>query len=257
MARKKSRQSLSELLKQLSATQQELVRGVVERLLLPVQTVHHSTHPPFTAELVRVLAESLQLHHTLSARPLSKENFEFVLIKAAQLSGQPSIHGPRGLAKHDVEINQEKYSLKTQADANIKRNVLHISKFMELGKGDWSNLASLEGQRDRFLKHLEGYDRICTLRYFRNPSNRAMPAISHEYELVDIPKKLFLEAVDGIITMQQNSKQTPKPGYCRVYDSAGLVKYALYFDGGSERKLQIKVLNKSLCTVIATWVFDA
>ena len=33
------------------------------------------------------------------------------------------------------------------------------------------------------------------------------------------------------------------------------MKYQLYFDGGTERKLQIKNLRKDLCTVHATWVF--
>ena len=38
-------------------------------------------------------------------------------------------------------------------------------------------------------------------------------------------------------------------------ESRGEMKYQLYFDGGTERKLQIKNLRKDLCTVHATWVF--
>lgn len=34
-------------------------------------------------------------------------------------------------------------------------------------------------------------------------------------------------------------------------------KYALYFDGGTERKLQIKSLRKSLCVVHASWEFES
>lgn len=67
----------------------------------------------------------------------------------------------------------------------------------------------------------------------------------------------MMEASAGIITMQDKSSQTPKPGYCRVYDTKGAEKYALYFDGGTERKLQVKSLDKSLCRFIATWSFDA
>ncbi len=32
--------------------------------------------------------------------------------------------------------------------------------------------------------------------------------------------------------------------------------FQLYFDGGTERKLQIKHLLKSLCVVHAEWKFD-
>jgi len=55
--------------------------------------------------------------------------------------------------------------------------------------------------------------------------------------------------------MRHQSKQNPKPGYCSVTDDEGNVKFKLYFDGGTERKLQIKNLRKDLCIVHATWEF--
>ncbi len=206
---------------------------------------------------LRIFGEALQFHHVLSDRHLSKENFEYVLMRTMTLTGKAAKHGPPGLAGYDVDIGGEKWSLKTQADRNIKRNAIHISKYMELGKGEWTDEASLAGLRDRYLKHLKGYARIFALRYFRTPPKREDPATRHEYELVEIPKALLLKASTGTITMQDKSKQTPKPGYCRVYDVSGAEKYALYFDGGTERKLQIKGLDKALCRVIATWSFDA
>ena len=33
------------------------------------------------------------------------------------------------------------------------------------------------------------------------------------------------------------------------------MKFALYFDGGTERKLQVKDLQKSLCIVHGEWDF--
>ena len=56
--------------------------------------------------------------------------------------------------------------------------------------------------------------------------------------------------------MRKHSKQTPKPGYCDVKDTDGTLKYQLYFDGGTERKLQIKHLKKDLCIVHARWIFS-
>jgi len=53
--------------------------------------------------------------------------------------------------------------------------------------------------------------------------------------------------------MMLQSTQDPKPGYCTVEDSVGQVKFRLYFDGGGERKLQIKDIRKNLCVVHAEW----
>lgn len=49
-----------------------------------------------------------------------------------------------------------------------------------------------------------------------------------------------------------DSRQNPKPGYCRVTVN-GQPAFELYFDGGTERKLQVRKLQVSMCTVHATW----
>ncbi|HEY8746494.1 MAG TPA: hypothetical protein VIM11_00870 [Tepidisphaeraceae bacterium] len=59
------------------------------------------------------------------------------------------------------------------------------------------------------------------------------------------------------IRMMKKTKQKDHPpAYCDVNDDAGVLLYQLYFDGGSERKLQVKSLLKSLCIVHATWYFN-
>ena len=69
--------------------------------------------------------------------------------------------------------------------------------------------------------------------------------------------KLLLEGADAQLVIQTRSRQTPQPGYGNVYDADGRLKYALYFDGGTERKLQIKAIRKDLCVVHATWRFES
>jgi type II restriction enzyme len=118
---------------------------------------------------------------------------------------------------------------------------------MELGKGKWE----LPLLRDMFLKHMESYDRIFQFRCLL-----AGPA-TYFYELVEIPKALLEEIGTGKLITQKSSRQTPKPGYGNVSDSEGKLKFALYFDGGTERKLQIKKIRKELCVVHATWRFDS
>jgi type II restriction enzyme len=138
-------------------------------------------------------------------------------------------------------------SLKTQADAGIRDELLHISKFMELGKGAWE----LPLLRDLFLDHMRSYERIFQFRCLvQGPT-------SYLYELVEIPKSLLLEGANAHLVVQTESRQTPKPGYGNVFDLDGGLKFALYFDGGTERKLQIKSIRKSLCLVHATWRFDS
>jgi len=138
-------------------------------------------------------------------------------------------------------------SLKSEAAANINADYIHVSKWMELGKGEWV----LEKLRDAFLEHMRSYERIFTLRCLS-----AGPT-TYSYELVEIPKALLLESQNCRLEIRNESKQSPKPGYGYVTDGHGNLKFALYFDGGTERKLQIKHIRKSLCLVHATWRFES
>lgn len=56
---------------------------------------------------------------------------------------------------------------------------------------------------------------------------------------VEIPKALLQEAEGGELEICRKTKQETRPGYCRVMDTDGNLKFELYFDAGSERKLQI------------------
>jgi type II restriction enzyme len=124
---------------------------------------------------------------------------------------------------------------------------LHISKFMELGRGPWE----LPLLRDLFLEHMRSYQRILQFRCLKPGPT------SYLYELVEIPKSLLLEGAGAELVIQAKSRQTPKPGYGYVRDAEKNLKFALYFDGGTERKLQIKAIRKELCTVHATWRFES
>ena len=194
--------------------------------------------------------DALRIHHCFSAEPFSKDKFEYVLVEILKMSGTKASLAPRGNPGHDISIDGVKISLKTQADKNIKEDKLWISKFMELGRGEWGdNSDDLVMLRDKFFSHLKSYDRIFTLRALQKGP-------SWSYELVEIPKKILLLAKTGKLEMMHNSKQTPKPGYCHVTNKSGEKIFKLYFDGGGERKLQIKNLLKKYCTVHATWKFE-
>ncbi|MEM7348728.1 MAG: restriction endonuclease [Chloroflexota bacterium] len=204
-----------------------------------------------TPDVLQDFGDALRIHHCFSSEAFSKDKFEYALARVAKLSGIEAELAPKGNPGHDITINGQAVSLKTEAAKAIKADKIHISKFMELGKGDWSDRDDdLVGLRQRFFDHMQAYERIFTLRRLLARSGNWC------YELVEIPKALLLEAESGRLEMRHSSTQMPKPGYCYVTDENGEDKFQLYFDGGTERKLQIKQLQKHLCIVHATWRFE-
>lgn len=236
-------------LPKLGVEQLSFIQSVVDRLSQPFTFNRNEQSDLVTAPVLRDFGDLLRVHHVMSAESLSKDRFEYALEKVLNDCGIPAKRSSRGNPGHDLTIRDVPFSLKTEASKNIKETAVHISKFMEMGKGQWTDqLEDLDGLRDRFFNHMKSYERILTLRRLPRDGH-------HFYELVEIPKALLLEAEHGEMEMMFGSRQMPKPGYCTVTDEFGRVKFQLYFDGGTERKLQIKALDKGLCIVHATWSF--
>ena len=246
--------ALAAQLLMLSDSQRGWVQGVIDQFQLPFRYHRDGGSDIITTEVLERVGDALRIHHAFSMQALSKDRFEFALERALKLCGfNARLADSRTNRGHDLTVNGQRISLKTEAANNIRRDMIHVSKWMELGRGEWR----LDLLRDLFLEHMEGYDRIFTFRRLEPGPSR------YEYELVEIPKALMLEAADAQLVVQDTSKQNPKPGYGHVLDDKnafvglGELKYSLYFDGGSERKLQIKALRKSLCNVHASWVFES
>jgi type II restriction enzyme len=241
-------QVLARQLSNLTPSQQEWVQAVVGQFQLPHTYWRDSGSNLISETVLNRLGDVLRIHHAFSRQPLSKDRFEFALEAALNRSGvRAQLNLSRTNPGHDITIEGVPVSLKTEAAKNIRRDSLHISKFMELGKGEWD----LEVLREQFFRHMRSYDRIFQLRCLvQQPQH-------YEYELVEIPKALLEEARTGLLEIQHNSRQNPQPGYCRVYGAGHIEKFALYFDGGTERKLQIKGIRKELCKVHSTWRFQS
>jgi restriction endonuclease SmaI-like protein len=239
-------------LSSLTPSQHEWVDSVVGQFKLPHTFWRDPMSQWMTEQVVERLGDAMRIHHAFSRQALSKDRFEYAFERALTLSGIPSrLEDRRTNPGHDITVAGVPISLKTEAAANIKLNEIHVSKWMELGKGEW-DLALL---RDRFLDHCTRYDHILTLRCIARVP-KADPTF-FKYELVEIPKALMLEAKHCHLEVMTNSKQNPQPGYGYIHEPNGLRKFSLYFDGGSERKLQIKHLRKDLCQVHATWEFES
>ncbi len=244
---KKRIESLVASVQRLSPGQFSWLERTVEIFRFPCHyTIFHSDL--FDQEILENFGDALRIHHSFSVEPFSKDKFEYVLERVVNMSSERAKLASKGNRGHDITIDGIGVSLKTQANSRISEEKIWISKFMELGKGVWGdNPSDLERLLELFFAHLENYERIFTLRALKK-------APDWIYEMVEIPKELLLRATTGALEMKTGSSQYPKPGYCYVRDG-DIDLYQLYFDGGGERKLQVKNLLKNRCIVHARWEF--
>lgn len=242
------KKDILDALESLRPAQSQWLKGAILAFSVPHQFQRAEDSDLVTQAVLENLGDRMLSHHAGSRQALSKDRFEFAFEAALNDSGiSAELVKSRTNRGHDITISGAPVALKTEAAAAIREDTIHVSKWMELGKGAWE----LPLLRDAFLEHMKSYDRIFTLRCLSTaPANV-------RYELVEIPKMLFMEAANCVLVVQEGSTQSPKPGYGYVRDSAGLLKFSLYFDGGSERKLQIRGLRKELCKVHATWTFGS
>ncbi len=238
----------------------KVLEGLPEHRLLWVEKVTDILNCPHTFVLndesfmtedwCLSFGDALMIHHAFSNEPFTKDKFEHALVNTAKMVEIKANFAPRGNRGHDIEIDSTRISLKTQADKGIKRDLIWISKYMELGKGEWTDKSEqLTGLVKMFLDHLEESDKILILRCLDKQP------IWH-YELIEITKGVLKRSETGQLKMMMESKQMPKPGYCTVLSPENKIDFQLYFDGGTERKLQVKGLRKDLCRVIAEWTFE-
>lgn len=250
------------------------ISAVQQAILKSVQSALNTNHKFELNELVpnkfRVLTEEsasfigmqMKLHHAFTTSAFSKFAFEHGLMESIKYSGGNAELARQGNPGYDITIEGQKFSLKTEAAKNSNINAVHISKWMELGKNaNWGNKEKFDIEKEQvlvelaeeFVRHLGGYDRILVLRHLSG--KKVNSSFSRYYELVEIPKEILLECLNGRFELKMDSKQFPKPGYCYVTNKYGNPIFSLYFDGGGERKLQIKHLDKSVCIHHASWEF--
>jgi type II restriction enzyme len=241
-------QTLIETIPELTLGQLHWMHRIVEVFTTESQYTIGQTDL-FDETALQNFGDAMRVHHSFSAEPFSKDKFEYVLVEVLNLSGYHASLAPKGNPGHDITVDGVKLSLKTQANKSIKEDMILIKNLMELGQGQWTdNPEDLEGLRQQFLNHLEHYDRILSLRALQKHPQ-------WKYELIEIPKDLLKLARSRPLEMKTKSRQTPKPGYCTVCDRDRGKLFDLYFDGGTERKLQVRNLRKDRCRVHATWEF--
>jgi type II restriction enzyme len=242
--------TLSKAIAGLSGYQRQIVSRIVNVFSTSRVYWRSPTSDLVSAGFLEDFGDTLRVHHSFSREPFSKDKFEYAMESVLISNGVDAALAARGQRGYDLRIGKKKTSLKTEAASAIRDESIHVSKFMELGGGEWSDdPADLVGLRKQFLALLSNTDRILILRALR----KGTP--DYFYELVEIPKRLLMKAATGRLEMMSSSSQFPKPGYCYV-EKDGSLLFSLYFDGGGERKLQVKHLRKDQCVIHASWKFD-
>ncbi|BFU94694.1 MAG: hypothetical protein NTNFB02_14160 [Nitrospira sp.] len=250
MSRQERLARLITAIQELSDYRLQLIDLIVSVFSLPKEYRKSEGLGLISERVLEDFGDVLRLHHCFSREPFSKDKFEYALENVLKTAGINANLAARGQRGYDICIGGEHFSLKTEAAKAIRLDTIHISKFMELGGGQWGDdPADLIGLRDQFLTVLSRINRILILRALRKGTPDWL------YELIEVPKALLEKVVNGRCEMVKDSSQYPKPGYCYV-EEKGKILFALYFDGGGERKLQIKALGKDLCVFHASWKFD-
>jgi hypothetical protein len=181
--------SLTRRIEDLPEGQLALLSSVVETFEQPIKSGRLNDSDVVCPDFLVAFGDMLKLHHTLSDDYLDKHRFEAVMARVYEALGRKA--GRPGMCNpgHDLTVDGVAWSLKTQGDKSIRLDQLHISKFMELGKGKWKAKKDLHRLRELFLEHMSGYSRIFQLRYFSHEPSPETP-VGNYYELVEIPMAL-------------------------------------------------------------------
>lgn len=134
----KEKKELFDKLDSLTPAQQQLIKSAILGFGIPRKFWRDANSDLITQDMLDNLGNRLLSHHVHSSQPLSKDRFEFAFSEALNAASIKSeLVKSRTNRGHDISINGVPVSLKTEAAKNIKENVIHISKWMELGKGEW------------------------------------------------------------------------------------------------------------------------
>lgn len=203
-------QKLTDKIARLRKPQQAKVEELVNAFTAGTDNWINPKSDFATEQFAASFSDDLIFNHLSSTQPLTKDKFEYAMVSSFNEIGHSASKTiSNTYPGQDITVDEHDWSLKTEAAKNIKRDEIHISKFMELGKGAWETVADLERMRQRMFDHMTRYERIFTLRCFRTPINES--EIAYEYELVEIPKSVLLMANGQPITFHKTKQLTAAP----------------------------------------------
>lgn len=241
----------SGVLDRLTPRRRALLLRMAEALTAPAAVERHDSDLVDDA-FSDTLANSLLLHHAIHEEPLNKESFEYVMKGCAEAGGHFAELNPgRGTGTWDVRVDDQRWSLKTEAARGISPNTVKIEKLMEARwVRECSNPAKCAAAvRAQIPAHMDGYDRILVLRAFR------LAGGAMRYDLVEPPKHLLLERL-STVPAAIFTKEGAKESYgANVDDEEGGRIFRILLDSSVE-KIRIW-FNVEWCRPHGSWTVQS
>lgn len=236
----------------------QILSDIVDALQKEVLVVSASTDPLFSDPLFHhYFSNVLLIHHATNEDKFKKKAFEFAFRGACIAKGfNAKITANQTHPGADVEVGNQRFSLKTEADKNISRRSIKISKLME---ARWiRDIANDPAQRPEAAKrvshHLAQYDRILVLRAFdvQTSGNRGA-----QYELWEIPKNVLQLITtltsEDFTSPTANNSFTANVRVGATVNSPAYTAFTLRMDGSVE-KVTISNLALQCCVHHVTWL---
>ena len=203
-------------------------------------------------------ANRLRIYHAANTEKFNKKAFEYAFVAAARYAGNSAIILPSTVAPNaDVEIDNHRYSLKTEAVRNLSRTAICISKFSEarwIRDCETPEDLTREATR-RVPEHLRCYERVFTLRAFDMHAvllGDELPAV--RYELWEIPRSLLMH-VENLRPEDFAPKSTAVSSCANVMLDDGTRAFRLALDGSVE-KVTLAGIRTDLCRFHGAWTIS-
>ncbi len=231
----------------LDDAQLEMLGEMAEALRAPCQVRVDPSSDLAGGKFSDYFLNRLKIHHATSEEKFKKASFEYAFIAAARYSGvSANKTKSQTFQGADAAVDGVRWSLKTEASAKISKSTIGVSKFSE---ARW--IRDCETPSDfarecvpRFLRHLDEYDRIATLRAF------SMGPELVRYELIEIPKSLLVRVAD--LGEDDFTPRTKNGGSSAlVRDSSGIA-FKVVLDGSVE-KVTLSRLPVKRCRFHSSW----
>ncbi|GAA2290552.1 hypothetical protein GCM10010415_72770 [Streptomyces atrovirens] len=232
----------------LDDAQLEMLSEMAEALREPCEVRVDPSSDLASDRFIDYFLNRLKIHHATSEEKFKKASFEYAFIAAARYSGVSATKTrSQTFQGADATVDGVRWSLKTEASAKISKSTIVVSKFSE---ARWIRDCETPGDflREcvpRFLRHLDEYDRIATLRAF---------SVGRElvrYDLIEIPKGLLANVAN--LSEGDFTPRTKNGGSSAlVRDSRGIA-FKVVLDGSVE-KITLSRLPVQRCWFHASWI---
>lgn len=200
----------------------------------------------FSKDLITAIKTLIYQHHTVYPQlPPQGIYFESLVERAFRITGRPFTPvepSTPNTPAHDLMIEGERISIKTETGAGPKKDRINITKVCTTEKDPWK----VESLRKHVLAHLRRYDHLLMLRAVWEGT------VIH-YQAVEIPLTI-LRKIDKI-TLKQVGKRAGRKsiGGDAIIDDQ--IAFHMHFDG-ADGKCQIRGLRVVLCKMLAEWDYQ-